>query len=425
MIAVIVIGSASAGLGGWILLDRGATPQHSSTGTTTGLAALAMVDANLPGTASRAWTLFSDIGIASPGPFTPWVLGNFSSSANALATIWACGLLPLTTVWNVSGLPSRSGNVSDGYAPFWQFMFVNQSSSGQLVFAIGSYSQGQVRVVGPLSQSNACIEDLGLGAGRPWPGTNQPNLETSVGGPLAFAHASWDFQPGFSPYSLLWLDGPPLIANTGWDSFYGGAGVAWQASYYNCGVAGRVPAPNTYNSYHVSVWSQDGTPMAAGPIGVEFNCTLPSYELVGAAQPAGANQASSRPAVGVTVSAAPQQSVDAQGLAAWMILLELTDRNGTAIAPASDQCTAWVGNLSSCPTPTAGWYGVLLSPSGRWLDSYGTINGSARWSDLNVPILTNETVALLSAPSLGDSGSNLRFVPQVDWPEIVTSPVPL
>lgn len=428
VVAVIVVCVASIGVGGWVYLNRFPSGATVRSGTTTGLAALAMVEIGLPDPAGQSWTLFSDIGIASPTPFTPWVLGGDpNSSANQLATIWACGSLPLATVWNVSGLSSQLGNVSDGYAPFWQFMFVNQSSSGQLTFAIGSYSQGRVEVVGPLAQTSGCIEDLGLGPGIPMLGASRPNLETDVGGPLAYANAAWEFGPDFKPYALLWLDGLPMIANTGSDSFYSTGGIAWQASYYNCGLAGGVPPPDTVNSYHVSVWSQDGTPMVSGPVSVAFNCTLPKYELAGVLQQVSGGQDAASPQVGITVSGPFGEGIqtNVQGLGAWMMDPSLADRNQTSLAPTLDLCPTWVSDLASCPPPSGGWYAVLLSPSGQWLDSYGVVNGTPAWAAPNVPVLTNETFAILASTATNLTGATLRFLPQVAWPSISASPITL
>lgn len=425
---VVILCVAAIGVGGWIYLNRGTGAPTSQAGTTTGLSALTLVEAGLPKSGGQSWTLFSDIGIASPTPFTPWVLGGDpGSSANQLATIWACGSLPLTTVWNVSGLSSAAGNVSDGYAPFWQFMFENQSVTGQPVFEIGSYSQGRVEVVGPLPQSNACIEDLGLGPGTPLPGASQPNLDTNLGGPLAYANAASEFGPEFGPYALLWLDGLPMIANTGWDSFYSTGGAAWQASYYDCGLAGSVPPPNAYNSYHVSVWLENGTPEASGPLAVEFNCTLPNYGLSGAAHPAAGGVDPTSPRVALTVRGpfGGGAQEDAQGVAAWMLDPSIADSSQATTAPSVDLCSTWVSGLSSCASPDVGWYGVLLSPSGTWLDSYGVVNGTVTWAAPNVPVLSNETFVVLASSATDLAGMALSFTPQVHWPDISTSSIPL
>jgi len=425
--AVVVVCVASAGVGGWLYLNHSNGPSVP-TGTTTGLAALSKIEVGLPDASGESWTLFSDIGIASPSPFTPWVLGgNPNSSANQLATIWACGSLPMTTVWNVSALASRVGNVSDGYAPFWQFMFVNRSVNGQLTFSIGSYSQGRTEVVGPLSQTNACIERLGLGYGIPMPGPSRPNLETNLGGPLAFESAAAELTTNFGPYALMWLDGLPMIANTGWDSFYSTAGVAWQASYYNCGLAGHIPPVESINSYHVSVWSQNGTPTASGPIGVAFNCTLPNYDLAGAPEQATGNPGNPQAQVGLTISGAfnGRTQANVQGLAAWMLQPRIVDSNQTLAEPSTDMCADWVSDLASCPYPSEGWYGVLLSPSGQWLDSYGATNGTSAWASPGVPVLTNETFVILGSRTTDLTGATLNFLPEIDWPQVSASPISL
>src|SRR5487761_127612 len=417
---VVVILVAAVGTVWWYGASQGQSGPALHPGLATGLDALSAVEERLANMGTQSWLVLSDIGVATNVAFTPWILGGDPGNlSQELETIWTCGVLPLPSIWNASAVPAaRTGNITDGYAPFWQFVFANETSSKQWVFAIGSYVNGSAAVAGPLSQTDPCILDLGLGPGFEMFSPAFPNLPTDVGGPLAYSYVR-SLGGDFGPYAALWMDGYPLIANAGVDSFFGPVpGNMWQVTFYACGLSSGPPTPLSVVAGFAAVWSQQGQPTSAGLGSTTGNCTFASYSLFGSAMPVHLLGSGTAFQIDLTVNAtgSAPYGPDAQGLSAWMLPAGLSDRNGTPIPATTNLCPGPVSSIASCPLPATGWYGVLLSPSGQWLDSYGTLSGSASWAVPNVPLLTDESLAILAAGSNVTQNSTLRFLPQTDWP---------
>lgn len=394
---------------------------------TSGLTAFHLVQDALTKESPRGWLLFSDLGIESNSPYTPLDLTQNGSNPYALEAIWACGSLPTPSIWNLSGLPDRSGNLSDGLAPFWQFMFANLSGPGQLVFAIGTYVSGQVHVFAPLSDSNACIEDLGLSEWTSLPPASVPNLDTNLGGPLAYSAQS-DFIAQLGKHALIWTDGTVFFDNAGAGSGFYNFGIGWHAEFYACGEAGVAPPPQSLIVALETVYSNNGTPSTGLALTVTGNCTEPSYNISTTYTGTSSLGTGSSAVVLLNVSFENRGTrfSDGQGLAAWMVQPQVRSSPGAIGMPlplAKSSCPAWTSNPGICLTPEAGWYGVLLSPGGTWLDSYGMENGTAGWAAPNVPIVSNESFVILSSMPL--SGAVCELYPTVGTPPILTSPVVL
>ena len=393
-----------------------------------GLAALQMVEAALSRVSSQNWTPFSDLGIASLTPYTPGIMGNQSgvvgadnSSEANLKAMWACESLPFPSVWNASGLPARSGNITDGYAPFWQFLLWNVSAVGQITFAIGVYVSGDVYVAAPLSESNPCIQGLGVDG---WVGSvSIPNIETSVAVPFVSTVLSGAYEQ-IGRFAVLWTDGWPAISNNGWGGTEYGAGVAWRVTYYSCGQAWVGPPPSEWVAWSAGVYLQNGTPRygLAGSTG-SF-CTLMDYivtfgKVVGGSGGSGFAYRSILNVSGSYHGMFGNQSnvSGAQGVAAWMVQPQVLTF-GPSTATSADLCPDWTRNPRSCPLPGTGWYAILESPNGEWLDSYGLVNGSPNWTAPNAPIVSGESLVILSANSLAGSNDTLSMESTVSDPLI-------
>lgn len=408
------------------VVERQNTSHEAAPGLSTGLQALGLVESTLPDQTNQTWTLFSTIGIASAVPFTPWIIGGYGTNAtnSSWSTLWACNELPLPSVWNASALPARTGNLSDGRAPFWQFMFVSGSGSGGLVFAIGSYTSGLVRVVGPLTQTDSCIEELGMGAGSSYPPEALPDLATNVAGPLAYKVVH-RLDPQYASYSVIWTSGWALMANDGWGSAVYSFGAGWDADFYECDQEGVVPPASSIIAWHISIGLQNGTPTASAALGVEFNCTLPSYVLTAAEGGISDQGAAHLASVDLNVTGLMRGAYapETQGLAAWMVDPEIFGSGGLPEGVSPDSCLQWVASPSACDAPASGWYAVLVSPSGSWLDSYGLIGGSPGWADPGVPIVTGETLEVLATTPV--DGLSFGFSAETSSPSIQTNSVGL
>jgi len=422
VVAVAAI-AVIAGLGTvWWLGSSGSQSSHA--GMSTGLNALALVEASLSKVTTQSWAPISDLGIASQMPYTPGTMSENESAAADLAGIEACESLPFPSVWNVSGLPDRAGNLTDGFAPFWQFLFENESGPGQFVFAIGVYVAGGVYVAAPLAENNSCIQGLGMdSATGPFPLAN-PNLETNLGGPLAYAAVS-RFNSLATSYAVLWTDGWSMISNNGWGSFADGGGAAWGVTFYACGQTGVEPLLPSWIAWHAGVESQNGTPIFGGVFATQFICTQSQYNVT--LEQGGTSILGSDFATSLTLEVSGSDHGwfgnvsdlnDSQGVAAWMVLPEVFNASQVPLPLAYDTCPVWVPGIGSCAAPTSGWYAVLLSPSGRWLDSYGLIDGSGTWSAPNVPIVSHESLVVLYTHPVTGTGDTFVLDSQVASPQI-------
>lgn len=428
----LVVGSlvgASLGLGS-LGLGSGPAGRSPPLGEqVTGLEALQAVQSLLASRGGQQWTDFSDLGISSAVPFSPWLLGGNASIAgyfpDELTTLWSCHALPIPSIWNASAIPAQPGNLSSGRAPFWQFLFANESRPGVLTFAVGVVANASVYAVQDLPSSSPCITALGFGGWTQLPLRSQPVFDTSQVGPAAFADLASAYSPLVDGSAVLWLDGTPVISNLGWGATAAQYGPVWDADYYICGEAGEVDRPDTLTSAYVGLAITNGSVVTGPALGSDSSCTLSNYNLTTAVTAedrlgdgfvANLSFAVSSYVFGATYNGT-------QGISTWMAGLGVTTAGGEAWNAGADACPLPVTNLSLC-VPATGWAAVLLSPTGGWLDSYGLIGGTPGWSQANVPLISGETIAILSDTPLAGSGDVVSVVPNVGWPAIGAAGAP-
>ena len=419
----VVIAVASIGIPwsfGW--LGGGNVPGNA--GGVSGLTALGQIESELPRTPATQWILISALGIASPGPFAPYLISPMVPFApNNTWPSWTCSQLPMISVWNASGLPSRSGNVSNGLAPFWQFLFAGTASNGTEEFMFTSYANTRIFVVGPLTSENACVSSLGLGGVDPSSWLVQPSIDTASAGPLVFDVA----KPALSaivPYALVWDAGLPAVALQGFGSTTYFAGKDWLADFYTCGQVGSVAPMYSPVAAQVYAYQDNGTPGSARLNKWSFSCSQPDFNmslrLIGQ---------HSRPSIQdlLTFVNSTQGGrgllADAQGVVAWMIQPYLKSGVGIQLSPGSDECPTWVSNVSECAPPQTGWYATLSSPAGEWLDSYGMVGGTAQWVAVNVPFVSGETLTLYMSNSTIGQAHTFTFASALSYPRIVVNSV--
>jgi hypothetical protein len=421
-VATIVLVIALATFWG-IIPGRPPGTTTTNSGMATGLSALNLVETALSQTTNESWTLFSNLGIATHYPFTPEVLAaNDSETPASLGAMWACASLPTASVWNVSGLPVRSGNLSDGYSPFWQFMFSSESNASQPVFAIGTYVSGTVHVFAPLPSSNACIRSLDLGS---WVDIlSRPDLDTNVAGPLAYnTLESWPPKPipQLGSYVIIWVDGWPAIANYGQSATHD-AWDGWDVNFNACGQVGIPSTPQQDPTVAIAqVFATNDTPTIGGLQSAGPSCTWGDYNLTDRLLGPTPDQPTWDTSVALEVNTPSGQGApanDTQGLAAWMVRPQVNVSNGVASPVSDDLCPTWISNPDSCQAPSSGWYAVLETSSGGWLDSYGLVNGSAGWIAPNEPVVSNESFVIISSSSSNISNDSFTFTPLIGWPQI-------
>lgn len=429
--ALVAIGIAVAVVIASIGLLLWGMPAHQNSlqPNAPGLQALAAVEGLLPKIPGANWSLLSAIGIASSGPYSPFPTTS-RGGAGAEWQYWECAALPMPTIWNSSGIPVRGGNLSDGLAPFWQFIFVSNSSVESPVFDFTTFVAGQVQISDPVPSTNDCIMSIGLSSLNYSTWSASPSIETTTASSYVYQAASPYIGQIGDDYAVIWTAGYPILSTLGWGNSAYVGNSAWLADYYTCGVPYLGHGISSPIAIPVSVWSTNGTP-TVNPLGFfSANCTLSNYEISGTPGPRVDAQSSPTNRYEISVNSSsnsefPSNVSFAQGVASWMVVPVVTSTNGTMIPASTDLCSSWVQNVSRCPIPEAGWYVVLASPSGSWMGSYGNQGLSPAWSVINTPIVTGVEVYLFSASFDGGFNASVAFESQIQYPAITCSSMPV
>lgn len=330
------------------------------------------------------WILASGLGVLSSQPVWLDPLGD------EYCRSWAG-----VSVWNASQIPLASGQFSSGVVPFWSLIYKNASQ-----FLLEAVSQDRsVHLVGPVSPTSTCGEFMDLVLG---------NLSAvpSVDSPAASAYA-WNLvgESYVSAYpsavEFYEIGGGQLPA-------VGSTNDGWIVGYQVCGLQGYaglnlVPAvtvkfQNTTGTYYLdrslSGCSQGGFEVRYG---TPTNTSGPGFSTV-LALPL---------SLGFTNSS---NITDGWGLVSWMTRISIVNAsNGWSYPPGPLACSATNLSSASCGS-VPGWYAVLTTPTGYWLDAYGEMAGVAGWVLPNVPFYTGDSLLIVH------QGSSLSgaFVVSVD-----------
>lgn len=384
-------------------------------GMQTGTGAFLQVSTALKNRSPRLWELFDDVGVATPAGFTP-ITGVASDPS-------ACSSLPFPSVWNVSALPIRGGDLLNGWAPFWQFDFQNETAPGVWEFEIGVFVNGTIYLSGPLAESNACMKSLGWDN---WSNAYSPgfvpNLSTAIVGPFAnrSMHSLWQVK---GPYAVLWSQGAPsLVSNFGGGSSISMAGPGWIFTVYRCGLADWEPALGATTAYESDFSLANGT--VSGGVHWSYTnntCIFSNYHVLATYNGTAPSFNGTVTSISLNVTTSPPFPWAVQGLAAWMVEPTLTV-NGSPASVANDSCPSWVANVYECPL-SSGWLGVLVSVSGEWLDSYGSIGGVDRWAAPQTPILSGDSLILLNDVLPAGGQTVLALDSAVGWPTVTATSV--
>jgi hypothetical protein len=394
LVAAIVGLLAAASWGLWYELSPRQSKQGSgvvSDGPTFAQAFSAVNGSvgRLPG---GPWTLSQAFGIATPIPSSPsswgWP-GDYPETMNACQPAFN-GL----TIWNGT-LPLFNGTFNSGTAPFWQFVFFS-NQSGQLL--IGTDVVGEVAVYPPIGLSSACAVFSHLGY-EPWTSAKLISrglfpIDTPV-----MAEAAW------GAVGKTWVDGLGeqltemyLIGNL---PFGSGASPTTQLEYFTCGTLGGVGVTrglsvftDPYNPSDVAAWenySLGCTPTAnnwtAIPIHVDF-----ANSTVTHGQEGGYYAQNFQVMSGSNVS---DQSNQTLGITSWMVNLSLTSSSGGSLPLGTSGCNDWTRTYTNCLPYPSGWYAVLLSKSGEWMDSFGETTYQGAWSLSVVPIVSGQFIVVV------------------------------
>ncbi len=338
--------------------------------------ALSEVSASVATEPGGPWEIFSVYGIAAQASFSPNLIG-YPTGENR--TVNDCGhLFDGVTLWNGT-LPTFHGSFNSGTAPFWQLAYFSNTSKGVLV---ATDVRGDTHVYSPISMANPCAPwyDFMSNNTAEWTSLQQnPPVDSSVAALNAWATNIAGVETvgskvgQDSPYVEIMTTGPGVFMGFGDQR-----GSGWGVYFDRCGEAG-------VTGVQPLVLSGLSTTGAGGvAVAVTHNCALEysgagvydsMYDLLFSSPSETSNLSTRAITVPFQVGIAYPNGTfagdyDEVGLANWMTMLTLKDPGGQILAPGTPACNTWAANLSQCPASSTGWYAVLLSPYGTWVDAY-------------------------------------------------------
>ncbi len=423
---VVVALVVSAGVGGVLAWYTTHPPPTSYPGDGPSLyLALQEVDRVVQNTTGGPWQLFSYDGFAAQTSFYPGAVG-FAGATN-LSYRYCGAQFNGLTIWNGSDMPIFTGSVASGTAPFWQFEFYANASQGVLV---ATDTLGVVRAYSPIYPSNPCWQYAGGPSASFYETWLEPlPTDSSAQARLAYGVGAGQFVAENSPIVEEFADGFSPLSETNHGP---GGGI----EYSQCGLvgaAGQLPAFDVgflsdgtvqgYASMSLSCTAikQLGPPTTGWPYRIGFQPNTSSILPA----PVGWNTST----LPFQVEFPPNGSVtstdyDAWGLTSWMTRLALTNGSGGSLPTSYPSCQSWVPSTANCSAGSSGWYALLLSAYGMWLDSYPSrANGSA-WAIPNVPLVSGEELVLVY-PAAWDASIGTLTVTGVASIPTVSGSVPV
>jgi hypothetical protein len=400
VVAVLV---AAAGLGVYYL----APPNPATSFDPDSISffqALKLANSSLANATHTTWDLVSVMGIDSASPVNPpIVLGDQQS----------CAALPSPTVWNTSALPISTGRVAPGTAPFWQLTFLNRTSRAWVMATVVDRTPD---VLGPLTSWDPCSQVYGVKnttnlSGYP---SIHPKVDTTAVGPVAVSAIGSSFLVSHPQSATYYTMGNQPLGILGWNA------VEWFVSYTECGVSSapvRIPAPLDAAYVDASSGQLDAT-LTGG-----FSCSASTYSLNLSVV------AAPLPTVSLEVSSLENGTLSpilGQPTALGSIAIgpRITNSSGQQVSPSTSLCPTWVGTVSTCPRPSSGWYLVLTTPTGEWLDSYPNATGSG-WLAPNVDVESGDLLEIVTSPGLSLAGDGLGIQGLLSTPGVTSNNVTL
>jgi hypothetical protein len=391
--AAIVL--AISGVVWYVVVDTQPVPRAAPAVTDDGptfAQAYVAVNESVGAIPSGPWTLSQAFGIASPLPSSP---SSWGWPGTYPQTMTACGeAFNGITIWNGT-LPLFTGTYNSGTAPFWQLVFFSNQSEQLLVATV---LQDRVTVFPAIGLTSPCATYSRLGY-QPWNGAKQISEGDFPPDTPAIASSAWN------TVAQGWVQNqtiePTEMYQFG-DLPFGSGGVpSTQLQFFACGTLGGVGAtpglsvftsPNDPSS--VSSWSNytlGCTPTAdnwtAVPVHAQFNNSSQVFD-------GGASYYVQEEAL-LTGDNSSDLTDQTLGITTWMMNLTLTNSTGGMLGPGSNECSNWTRQYSDCRPDVSGWYAVLLSAGGQWLDSYGLGAHESSWALPVVPIVSGQYLVLV------------------------------
>lgn len=383
VVAVVVVLVVSGIFGGWYWLARAkSSPAAVRDDGPTFYQALASLNSSVANQSGGPWSIFSVMGIAAQGPYSPSVKGYVSFYASVPVNGCQAALNGLT-MFNGS-IPIFTGTFNSGTAPFWQFAYYSNVTAEVLV---GTNVLGVPHLFSPFPLQSNCTHawgDFGLDPTY-WTSQIYSNASLPPNSPLAarvdWGHVDTGYLDRHQPLVELFTSGPAMLASTQ-DLPYGRLGVDFVA----CGLVGVAG----YGLIYYSGVNKNGSYPGGPGFNASENCAVGnSGTISGTYQVLFSNVTASSAANSTWTDASTTVDFalngggeyhNMWGLANWMASFYLTSSWGAPLPAGSSGCPTWVPSVTDCLANSSGWYVVLLSEGGEWLDSYGATANGTGWS---------------------------------------------
>lgn len=421
VLLVALIAVIAGGIGTYLLVithNPGVTPVRPRADGPTLYEALSEVNTSVRNMSGGPWALFSVWGIAAQSPFS----ANVISYPAQNHTVNSCGQqFNGLTLWNGT-MPLFNGTFDSGTAPFWQFAFFSSVSQAIL---LATDTLGVPKVFPPMAYPGPCNAwyDLGPNPVR-WivpPGTfpvDSPKAAQSAWGAVdqTWVHLN-------EPEVELITIGPGIFDGFGDVSGYG-------VFFDRCGqvgVAGGAEPLVLVGESTQGLWG--------GTENLTTNCALQYsglgtldgvYDLLFSPPNISAGSATTQATIPFQVAFAyPNGTLtkddDGWGLANWMTGINVTTSSGQHLPLGTPTCRSWVASLADCPANASGWYAVLLSSSGEWLNSYGASPNGTGWALPVDALVSHQQLVVVIPSSWSTSGGILSVTSTVSTSRVVGS----
>ncbi|MGD0249313.1 MAG: hypothetical protein ABSB97_00240 [Thermoplasmata archaeon] len=380
--------------------------------------ALSAVNASIRDVSGGPWALFSVWGVAAQSPFSPNVVGYPSEND----TVNSCGQeFNGLTLWNGT-MPVFHGTFDSGTAPFWQFAFFSNTTEDIL---LATDVLGTPHVFPPMTYPWPCNAwyDLGTDASR-WtipPGTFPVDSPAAV--QVALDHVDQNRLARNAPEVELITVGPGIFDGFGDVSGYG-------VFFDRCGLVGVAGGAEPLVLVGESAQGQWGETE-----NLTHGCALPvsgygaldaTYDMMFSPATVVNGSSTAQATVPFQVAIAlPNGTLtnddDAWGLANWMASLNLTTPTGQNLPLGVSACRSWVASTAECTADPTGWYALLLSSNGEWLNSYGVSPNGTAWSVPVDALVSHQQLLIVCPSSWNLSGDSLSVTSTVLTSKVVGS----
>jgi hypothetical protein len=421
VLALVVIVAGS--LGAWYYVSTHGPSSSAGRVVADGptfYQALESLNSSVTNESGGPWSIFSVMGIAARAPYSPSVKGYVSF--NASLPVNGCqAALNGPSMFNGS-IPIFTGTFNSGTAPFWQFAYYSNATSEVLV---GTDTLGSPHLFSPFPLQSNCTHAWGDFILDPssWAGQIYNNSSLPPNSPTAarivWSNVDTGYLDRHQPLVELFTSGPAMLAATQ-DLPSGVFGV----DFVSCGLAGFTGYETDWaRGYGMAYYSGvDKSGQYSGAFNTTTNCFLGntptvlgavtgSYQLL-------FSSATTFTATDTTWFTAPTavnfaltsggEYYDMWGLASWMTNWNLTTPSDSRLPLGMPACTSWVPAVEDCVANSSGWYVVVLSTGGEWINSYGELsNGTAGWSEQVTALVSHQQLVIVAPSSWDLAGDEL------------------